>query len=127
MTSDASKPHGDGPAVFLDATGRRARRMRMAAMAAAIIAGVVLAGFVASLMILPSLTGLSVVSPAASAAAHRTHGAERALLNYIAHRQRPASRAASTNGAPIAGAWFAPWEDGALDSFARHAGDLTHV
>ncbi|WP_313011209.1 polysaccharide deacetylase family protein [Brevundimonas sp.] len=127
MTSDASKPHGDGPAVFLDATGRRARRMRMAAMAAAIVAGIVLAGFVASLMILPSLTGLSVVSPAASVVARRTHGAERALLNYIAHRKRPASQVASTNGAPIAGAWFAPWEDGALDSFTRHAGDLTHV
>ena len=99
----------------------------MAALAAAIVAGVVLAGFVASLMILPSLTGLSVVSPAAAVVARRTHGAERALLNYIAHRERRPVRAVSTAGAPIAGAWFAPWEDGALDSFTRHAGDLTHV
>ena len=89
MTSDASKPHADAPAVFHDATGRRARRLRLTALVAAIAAGVVLAGFVASLMILPSLTGLSVVAPAAVVGAHRTHGAERALLRYIAHRQRP--------------------------------------
>lgn len=127
MTSDASKPHADAPAVFHDATGRRARRLRLTALVAAIAAGVVLAGFVASLMILPSLTGLSVVAPAAVVGAHRTHGAERALLRYIAHRQRPVSPAAPARGAVIAGAWFAPWEDGALDSFVRHAGDLTHV
>lgn len=99
----------------------------MAALAAAIVAGVVLAGFVASLMILPSLTGLSAVSPAVAVVARRSHGAERALLRYIAHREGPAHRAETANGAAVAGAWFAPWEDGALDSFVRHAGDLTHV
>ena len=122
-------PHGGGgKPIFLDATGRRARRLRLAATAVAVVAAVVLASFIASLVILPRLTHMAIANTAYSG--HVQHGsrhAGRALLNRIAlddrHNQVKPIAAAGT----ISGAWFAPWEDGALDSFRRHAADLTHV
>ena len=127
MKSGEYGPHGEDRSVFLDATGRRARRLRLTALAAAVIAAVVLAGFIASLVVLPQLSGLSVAPTPVSNVARRTHGVERALLRYIDRQNRRAPHSTVSGPSTIAGAWFAPWEDGALDSFTRHAGDLTHV
>jgi peptidoglycan/xylan/chitin deacetylase (PgdA/CDA1 family)/spore germination protein YaaH len=119
---------GGGKPIFLDATGTRARRLRWAAVVVAAVAAVVLASFVASLVILPRLTHLAVSSPAYTG--HVKHGARHAgsaLLRRIAQDdRRNRARPVAASGA-IAGAWFAPWEDGALDSFRHHAADLTHV
>lgn len=125
--SDPSRADHHEPSVFLDATGRRARRLRWAAVAAACLATVVLVSFIASLVILPRLTGVSFTAPVQTAFAQHLHGAEHALLRHISvedHRKKPVS---AGQDAAIAGAWFAPWEDGALDSFVRHAKNLTHV
>lgn len=113
--------------MFRDATGRRARRLRLAAVATAVLATAVLVSFIASLVILPRLSGLSFMPPAQTVFAHHARGAERALLRHIRDEDRRDPRPAAAPTAVIAGAWFAPWEDGALDSFVRHASDLTHV
>jgi cellulose synthase/poly-beta-1,6-N-acetylglucosamine synthase-like glycosyltransferase/peptidoglycan/xylan/chitin deacetylase (PgdA/CDA1 family)/spore germination protein YaaH len=126
---DHSGGHGSGgKPIFLDATGTRARRLRWAATGVAIVAAVVLACFVASLVILPRLTHLAVSSPAYSG--HVKHGgrhAGNALLHRIALDDRRNQARPVAAAGTIAGAWFAPWEDGALDSFRHHAADLTHV
>lgn len=119
---------GGGKPIFLDATGRRARRLRWAATVVAVIGAVVLASFIASLVILPRLTDMAIASTAYSG--HVKHGsrhAGRALLNHIALDDRRNRVKPVAAGGTISGAWFAPWEDGALDSFQHHAADLTHV
>lgn len=125
--SDPSRSDHHEPSVFLDATGRRARRLRWTAVAAACLATLVLVSFIASLVILPRLTGMSFTAPVQTAFAQHLHGAEHALLRHIAVEDRRKPPAAAGQDAAIAGAWFAPWEDGALDSFVRHAKSLTHV
>jgi peptidoglycan-N-acetylglucosamine deacetylase len=126
MTDPSRSDHHE-PSVFLDATGRRARRLRWTAVAAACLATVVLASFIASLVILPRLTGVSFTAPVQTAFAQHLHGAEHALLRHIAVEDRRKTPVSAGQDAAIAGAWFAPWEDGALDSFVRHAKNLTHV
>jgi hypothetical protein len=108
--------------------GARARRLRWAAIVVAAVAAVVLASFVASLVILPRLTHLAVSSPAYTG--HVKHGgAMRGTPCCIASPSTTVAtgQTRSRPRAPSPGAWFAPWEDGALDSFRHHAADLTHV
>lgn len=122
-------PHGaGGKPIFLDATGRRARRLRLAATAVAIVAAFILAAFIASLVILPRLTHMTIATSAYSGQVkHGSRHAGRALLDRIALDNRHNRAKPIAAGATISGAWFAPWEDGALDSFRHHAADLTHV
>lgn len=127
MTPDPSQHDAHGPSVFRDATGRRARRLRLAASGAAMLATLLLVSFIASLVILPRLSGMSFAPHVQAAHARHAHGVERALLQHIAREDRQALRPTGAQPATISGAWFAPWEDGALDSFVRHAADLTHV
>jgi cellulose synthase/poly-beta-1,6-N-acetylglucosamine synthase-like glycosyltransferase/peptidoglycan/xylan/chitin deacetylase (PgdA/CDA1 family)/spore germination protein YaaH len=122
----SSPASSGGKPIFLDASGRRAARTRWTAAAVAVVAAVVLASFITSLVILPRLTQAPWSSTPYSAHVDHSRKAGRSLLNHIARANR--HRLAPLAGAgTISGAWFAPWEDGALDSFRRHAPDLTHV
>jgi cellulose synthase/poly-beta-1,6-N-acetylglucosamine synthase-like glycosyltransferase/spore germination protein YaaH/peptidoglycan/xylan/chitin deacetylase (PgdA/CDA1 family) len=117
-------------AVFYDPSGRRARQLRWLAIVVAVLAALLTAGFVTSLIISPNVAGF--------AARHATHNvspiAKRVHKDYVAARkalfQRFEARGAAT-AAPLplgrgalAGAYFAPWEDAGLDSFRAHAGEL---
>jgi cellulose synthase/poly-beta-1,6-N-acetylglucosamine synthase-like glycosyltransferase/peptidoglycan/xylan/chitin deacetylase (PgdA/CDA1 family)/spore germination protein YaaH len=123
ITSDKQSP------VFYDPKARRARLVRAAAAAVAAIAIVFTLGFAASLVIVPQLA-----SPAAHNAAHAAplphnheYLAARAnLFRHIARDERRAQRPI-VHGSEIAGAYFPPWQDGALQDFREHARSLTHI
>ena len=117
-----------GP-VFFDSTGRRARTMRLAAAAVAVLAALVLAGFVATILAAPHLTQIAFGRPGAAsfAARPRIAAAERQLFSRIAKDENAYHRRPLVQSDQIAGAYFAPWQDDALDSFRAHAADLTHI
>ena len=124
---------GHGPAVFLDASGRRAARLRLAAAAVGALALALLAVFVFSIVNPPRLRALALGAergPALQARRHdpaRLARARRALLTRIAAEGRAAPRKAPAAGAEIRGAWFAPWREGGLADLRAHARNLTHV
>lgn len=122
----SESPARGGKPIFLDASGRRAARTRWTAAVVAVVAALVLASFVSSLVVLPRLTQTPWSNTPYSGHVDHSRKAARALLNHIAHDDRRRAAPVAQAGV-IAGAWFAPWEDGALDSFRRHAADLTHV
>ncbi len=123
---------GHGPAVFLDASGRRAARLRLAAAAVGALALALLAVFVLSIVNPPRLRGLAAGAdhgPALQARRHdpaRLARARRALLARIAAESRTAPAKASAGG-EVRGAWFAPWREGGLADLRAHARNLTHV
>lgn len=120
----------DTPQIFFDRTGRRIWWMRATASLVAILATLLIIGFVGSLMAAPQLAqplrrGVARIAPPHSRAYAQ---ARRALLQRIAQDERATRRSplAGAN-ASIAGAYFPPWQDGALASFQAHASQLTHV
>ncbi|CAN5288349.1 glycosyltransferase [soil metagenome] len=129
----AFKSGAEGKPIFLDASGRRARRLRWASGVVAIVAALVLVSFVTSLFVLPRLSHMALTGPAGIGQAllgrDVKHGrvAGHALLKRIAADERHNRAKPIADAGAISGAWFAPWEDGALDSFRHHAADLTHV
>ncbi|CAN5456943.1 glycosyltransferase [soil metagenome] len=122
----ASLPSPGGKPIFLDASGRRAARTRWTAGFVAVVAALVLASFVASLVVLPQLTQTPWGNTLYSGHVDHSRKAGQALLKRIARDDHGHAKPVGQAGT-ISGAWFAPWEDGALDSFRRHAADLTHV
>jgi peptidoglycan-N-acetylglucosamine deacetylase len=125
------KPNASA-AVFFDPSGRRARQLRRLALAVAILAGLLIAGFVTSLVIDPKVAGFAArhaihnVSPAAKRVHKSYLAARRALFKRISAHGLPATSAAGPQAA-LSGAYFAPWEDAGLDSFRVHAGELDVV
>src|SRR5262249_16914379 len=116
-------------AVFYDPSGRRARQLRWFAIVVAVLAGLLIAGFITSLIISPTVAGF--------AARHATHyvspGTKRVHKDYIAARKALERFSMRSTPVPVAlhgalaGAYFAPWEDAGLDSFRAHAGELDVV
>jgi cellulose synthase/poly-beta-1,6-N-acetylglucosamine synthase-like glycosyltransferase/spore germination protein YaaH/peptidoglycan/xylan/chitin deacetylase (PgdA/CDA1 family) len=111
--------------VFFDPSGQRARRLRVAAWVLAAFTGVLLLAFAASLLIAPQLLPLSAQSKVATARAEsvrhiRPHRMAAALRNAPHRPLMPANER-------VAGAYFPPWQDGALTSLSQHAASLTHV
>ncbi|MGE3867235.1 MAG: hypothetical protein AB7G04_10010, partial [Hyphomonadaceae bacterium] len=121
-----------GP-VFWDPTARRARIVRFAAGALAVAALLLLGSFLFSIAEGPSLGGQIWAGkpPAERAPAphdRRFLAARRTLLRRIALDAKARPRTSPHAGqAAIAGAYFAPWQDGALADFSAHARALTHV
>ncbi len=120
--------------IFLDPTGRRAWRLRLGAAAVALMALLLLLGFVTSIAVAPQFIGggealTSVHGPWLLHKPERQLIATRkALLARIAADHRARHKVAPIVPADmIAGAYFAPWMDTGLDSFRLHAGALTHI
>jgi spore germination protein YaaH len=115
--------------VFFDPKARRARLVRAAAALVAAIAIVFTLGFAASLLIVPQL-GASLVTHGATHAAtphgRRYAAARNALFRTIARDERRRTTPA-VHGVEIAGAYFPPWQDGALQDFREHGRALTHI
>src|SRR6185295_16465014 len=108
--------------VFFDPSGRRARRLRFGAWIVAIAAVLLLIGFGTSLAIAPQIIPLSQAGAHARPAAVR-HIRER-RVTFDAARPHSQPLPASQR---IAGAYFPPWQEGALDSLRLHAASLTHI
>lgn len=114
--------------VFADHTGRRARRVRGVSLLVAFCTFLILVGFAVSLFTPPSLAlVLSEGRQRLASYVHRRGPAEKALLDQITKGRRTAPAAGSLPANQIIGGYFAPWEDGALDSFQAHAKELTHI
>lgn len=117
---------GSPAPVFFDASGRRARRVRLGAWVVAGAAAVLLIAFAASLVIAPQIIPLSTLRSAPHAkqvfpVRHIRY--RRVVLNDHEHASlRPL--AASQR---VVGAYFPPWQEGAIDSLRTHAANLTHV
>lgn len=85
-------------------------------------------GFTVSLLTRPTLAlVLSEGRQRLASYMHRRGPAEKALLDDIARDLRGSARSAIVPETRIVGGYFAPWEDGALDSFQAHAKALTHI
>jgi cellulose synthase/poly-beta-1,6-N-acetylglucosamine synthase-like glycosyltransferase/spore germination protein YaaH/peptidoglycan/xylan/chitin deacetylase (PgdA/CDA1 family) len=116
--------------VFFDSTGRRARLVRIAAGVVAAFGLFLLGGFIFTLARAPRISQPVPVAGRPVSFLTRPHVAaeERKLFNQIAKdegaKRRPAPLVKADQ---IAGAYFAPWEDEAVDAFRSHAADLTHV
>ena len=126
---NADRNRAAQPAVFYDPSGRRSRQLRRVALVVAIFAGLLIAGFVTSLLIYPKVAGF--------AARHATHSvspvAKHVHKNYVAARKalfrRISAHGATKPPAPHGGralsaAYFSPWEEAGLDSFRAHADAL---
>ena len=109
--------------VFFDPSGQRARRLRFGAWVVAIAAALLLVGFAASLAIAPEILPLSQASAHAARPAAVRHIRER-RVTFDAPRPRSQPLPAS---ARVIGAYFAPWQEGALNSLRLHAASLTHI
>ena len=108
-------PVPGGKPIFLDASGRRAARTRWTAAVVAVVAALVLAGFVASLVVLPRLTQTPWSNTPYSGHVDHSRKAARALLTRIAHDDRrrvaPVVRAgviAGTRIVKVAGKPYSP-------------------
>jgi hypothetical protein len=119
------------PHVFLDPTGVRAKRLRIAAALVAVFAIGLLIAFGYSVMSSPRLSifGASTFpqptrlhKPAAKLAAAR-----KALFSRIQADRRRIALGKLSTASEIRGAYFAPWRDTGLESFRAHAADLTHI
>jgi cellulose synthase/poly-beta-1,6-N-acetylglucosamine synthase-like glycosyltransferase/spore germination protein YaaH/peptidoglycan/xylan/chitin deacetylase (PgdA/CDA1 family) len=120
----AGRTPSDTP-VFFDPSGRRARRLQFGAWVVAIAAILLLVGFTASLAITPQI--LPLVSQARSRPA-RTQAAIRHIRERRVAFDAPRSRSQPLPAsARVVGAYFPPWQEGALDSLRLHAANLTHV
>src|SRR5258705_10932359 len=84
--------HNSDAPIFLDGTGRRARRVRLVAACVAIAALLLATGFVASLLIAPRLLAPAPLAASRPILAHRHHAAfraaRRALFRRIAADER---------------------------------------
>ncbi len=103
--------------------------MRLAAAVVAGLAVVVLAGFIATILWAPHLTQARAGRASASSFASRPRiaAAEKQLFARITKDESAYSRRPLVQSDQIAGAYFAPWQDDAMDSFRAHAADLTHI
>jgi cellulose synthase/poly-beta-1,6-N-acetylglucosamine synthase-like glycosyltransferase/peptidoglycan/xylan/chitin deacetylase (PgdA/CDA1 family)/spore germination protein YaaH len=116
-------------AIFFDSTGRRARLVRLAAAVVAIVGLFLLVGFLVTLAWAPSIAQPVPAAGRSISFLARPHlaAAERKLFNQIAKDQATRRTQSPAKADQIAGAYFAPWEDQAIDAFRAHAADLTHV
>ena len=118
--------------VFLDASGRRARRLRIAAGLVGLLSLMLLSSFLFSVVWGPQVARLQEAQgpaqPLRHLPNHQLAVARRALLARIQQerRSRPPTRVVNGAGG-IRGAYFAPWRDAGLTSFRAHADDLTHI
>ncbi|MES1199928.1 MAG: polysaccharide deacetylase family protein [Pseudomonadota bacterium] len=110
--------------VFYDPSGKRAKRLRFGAWVVAMGTGLLIFAFLLSLVVAPQILPIDAQHRIASSSHPALHGRERS--REIAVRTPPHSRAA-TAATAISGAYFAPWQDGALTSLSAHAAALTHV
>ncbi len=117
--------------VFLDASGRRARRLRVASGLVGLLSLLLLSGFVFSVLRGPVVATLQGVQgpaqPLRRLPNHRLAAARKALLQRIQQERRGRLPAPVRSADDIRGAYFAPWRDAGLASFRAHADDLTHV
>ena len=116
-------------AVFFDPSGQRSKQLRRVAVVVALFAGLLLVGFVTSLVVSPNVAGF--------AARHATHTVspitKRVHKSYVAARKALFQRIeahgalkphASRGGHALSAAYFSPWEEAGLDSFRAHADSL---
>jgi cellulose synthase/poly-beta-1,6-N-acetylglucosamine synthase-like glycosyltransferase/spore germination protein YaaH len=117
----------DTAPVFFDPSGRRAGRVRSAAWVVAALTVLLLLGFGASLLIAPQILPLQ--------AQHRVANARLAGLSVHHIKTRPLQiqvrdaprRPPMPANQRVAGAYFGPWQDGAITSLREHANALTHI
>ncbi|MBI3438635.1 MAG: polysaccharide deacetylase family protein [Proteobacteria bacterium] len=120
----AGRTPSDEP-VFFDPSGRRARRLQLGAWIVATAAVLLLVGFTTSLAIAPQI--LPVTSQSGLRLVHAP-----AAIRHLRERRvtfdapRPRSQPLPAN-ARVIGAYFPPWQQGAIDSLRMHADGLTHV
>lgn len=122
----SASPH---ESVFLDPSGRRKHGVRVAAAVVTAAAILLLAGFLSSLVAPPLLQSdfSSPARPANHVVGRKFAKARKDLFTRIAADERATRRPIPLKSPDIAGAYFAPWIVGGLDSFQAHAQDLTHV
>ena len=117
--------------VFLDASGRRARRLRTAAGLVGLLSLLLLSGFLFSVMRGPEVATLQgqqgPAQPLRHLPNHKLAAARKALLLRIQQERRRRTPTAVRSADDIRGGYFAPWRDAGLASFRAHADDLTHV
>ena len=120
-------------AVFLDASGRRARGLRLGAAVVGGLALLLLVGFLFSVMSGPRIATFAG-APTPRQPGPRLHGAKLArardqLLRQIRiERPRlPASAKPVRDADDIRGAYYAPWRPNGLTAFQAHAAELTHI
>lgn len=123
---------GDSKAVFLDRSGRRALRLRIAAALVAVFALTLLGLFAASVTAEPHLTAFGPAAVRQPMLPHhsakRLAAARKVLFAHIADRRRariPTPRISEAS--EIRGAYFAPWRLNGMEAFRAHAGELTHI
>ena len=115
--------------IFFDATGRRARIFRVLAVAVAIAALVLMAGFVTTVVIAPQMTPAGRIAERAAHFKARTHVASvtKKLFAQIAKDQAAVRPVPLVQADQIHAAYFAPWEGEGVEAFRTHARDLTHL
>ncbi|MGE5566833.1 MAG: glycosyltransferase [Parcubacteria group bacterium] len=117
--------------IFVDRTGKRARRLTRLAAVLALGAAVLLVAFVLSVIYAPKLAAspafIQKLPPSLQAHLRHKSRAEQALLKRIRKDEEAFRPTALVNAAQISGAYFSPWVPGSLSSFDAHARDLTHV
>ena len=117
--------------VFVDRTGRRARRLTRLATLVATAAAFLLIAFILSVAYAPKLAAspafIQKLPPTLQSHLRHKSRAERALLKRIRKDEEAFRPTALVPADQIAGAYFSPWVPGSLDSFETHAPDLTHV
>ncbi len=120
--------------IFLDPTGRRAWSLRLASALVALLAVLLLVGFVTSVAVAPRFAMVGVDAapvhgpPLLRKPARKLAALRKALFARIAADHRARHTIAPIVAAnQISGAYFQPWQDHAIDSFHAHASGLTHV
>src|SRR4051794_38623567 len=82
-TAPEPPPHAQTPAVFIDESGRRAGRVRLAAAVVVLASALLLAGFIGSLLRLPVLQATRPVHSLLTNLVHRRGPVESQLLKRI--------------------------------------------
>ncbi len=117
--------------VFLDASGRRARRLRLASALVGLLSLMLLGGFLFSVVRGPEVATLQGLQgpaqPLRHLPNHKLAAARKALLQRIQQEHRRRTPVVVRSADDIRGGYFAPWRDTGLASFRAHADDLTHV
>ncbi len=124
------------PSVFVDMSGKRARRLRAVGAILGLLLVALSAVFAISLFIAPVLPKLtSMIDPLTGfkpkqtfAAARRAQADRSRLLKSVtAERQEKRAKVMAPDANRISAAYFAPWKTEGIDSFRAHATQLTDV